>query len=99
MSTNRSFQSMLNQYLPNDLLKEEMIKRDWLLQNVEMDNSWKTGDLIVPFKGQQASSVAFGSLTASTDIAEDAFVRGVISSSAVPEVWGTMIFNHRKVAA
>ena len=32
MSTNRSFQSMLNQYLPLELLQEELIKRvyrDW----------------------------------------------------------------------
>ncbi len=84
---------MLNQYLPNALLKEEFIKRDWILSTVEMDNSWKQGDLVVPFKGIQASSVAFGSLTASNDIAEDGFVRGTITTQ--PEVWGTMIFNHR----
>lgn len=91
--TVRSFQAMLNQYLPNDLLKEEFIKRDWMLQNIEMDNSWKGGTLIVLFKGQQASSVAFGGLTASSDIAQDAFVRGQVSTQ--PEVWGSMIFNHR----
>lgn len=97
MSTNRSFQSMLNQYLPNELLKEEFIKRDWLLKTVEMDNSWKTGDLIVPFKGQQASSVAFGGLTASSDIGQDAYVRGIISSANCPEVWGSLLFNHRDI--
>lgn len=91
-TTNTSFQTMLNQYLPNELLKEEFIKRDWLLQNCEMDNSWLGGQLIVPFKGGQASSVAFGGLTASTDIAQDLYVRGSIDSQ--PEVWGSMIFNH-----
>lgn len=95
MGTTRSFQTMLNQYLANDLLKEELIKRDWIMQNVEMDNSWDGGDLIVPFKGAQASSVSFGSLTASTDIAEDKFVRGSITSQ--PEVWGSMVFNHRDI--
>lgn len=95
MATTRSFSTMLNQYLPNDLLKEEFIKRDWILSNVEMDNSWLGGDLIVPFKGVQASSVAFGSLTSSTDVAEDAFVRGSITTQ--PEVWGTMVFNHRDI--
>lgn len=93
MGTTRSFSAMLNQYLPNDLLKEELTKRDWLLQTVEKDNSWKGGDLIVPFKAAGASSVAFGSLTASTDVAEDNYVRGSITTQ--PEVWGTMIFNHR----
>lgn len=93
MATTRSFSAMLNQYLPNDLLKEELVKRDWILQNAEFDDSWKGGDLIVPFKGAQASSVAFGSLTASNDIAEDTYVRGSITTQ--PEVWGTMVFNHR----
>lgn len=93
MGTTRSFQSMLNEYLANDLLKEEIVKRDWILQNVEMDNGWKGGTLIVPFKGIQASSVAFGSLTAANDVGEDGYVRGEISTQ--PEVWGTMSFNHR----
>jgi hypothetical protein len=93
MSTTRSFQAMLNQFLPNNLLKEELVKRDWLLSNCEMDDSWLGGDLIVPFKGIQATSVAFGSLTASTDIGEDGYVRGSITSQ--PEVWGSMLFNHR----
>lgn len=95
MSTSRSFSAMLNDYLPNSLFKEEMVKRDWILQNVEFDNNWSGGDLVVPFKGAQASSVAFGALTDSTDIAEDAFVRGAIT--AQPEAWFTMKFNHRDI--
>lgn len=95
MATTRSFSAMLNQYLPNDLLKEELVKRDWILNNVEMDNSWLGGDLIVPFKGAAATSVAFGSLTDTTDVAEDVFVRGSITTQ--PEVWGTMKFNHRDI--
>ena len=94
MSTTRSFQAMLNQYLPNELLREELVKRDWILQNVERDDSWKGGDLVVPFRGSRASSVAFGSLTASQDIAQDVYVRGTISGG-YPEVWGSMLFNHK----
>lgn len=93
MATTRSFQVMLNEYLPNELLKEEMVKRDWLLTNVEKDNNWKGGNLIVPFKAAGASSVSFGSLTGSTDVAEDQYLRGSITTQ--PEVWGSMIFNHR----
>jgi len=94
MATTASFQAMLNQFLPNDLLREELIKRDWILQNVERDDSWKGGDLVVPFRGGRASSVAFGSLTAQSDIAQDTYVRGTISGG-YPEVWGSMIFNHK----
>jgi hypothetical protein len=93
MSTTRSFQEMLNEYLPNELLREEMIKRDFLLSKVEKDDSWKGGALIVPFKAAGASSVAFGSLSASNDIAEDKYVRGSVAGHK--EVWGSMLFNHR----
>lgn len=93
MATTRSFSAMLNDYLPNSLLKEEMVKRDWCLQNIEKDNSWLGGTLVVPFKAAGASSIAFGALTASDDIAEDSLVRGEVSTQ--PEVWGSMVFNHR----
>lgn len=85
-----TFSAMLNEYLPESLLKEEMVKRDWLLNNVEKDNGWLGGTLIVPFKAAGASSVAFGSLTETTDVASDSYIRGEISVQ--PEVWGTMKF-------
>lgn len=82
---------MLNEFLPNDLLKEELIKRSWLLSNVERDDTWLGGKLIVPFKAAGASSIKFGSLTASNDIAEDNYQRGSVDN--YQEIWGSMIFN------
>lgn len=93
MATTRSFSNMLNDYLPNEMLKEEFVKRDYVLQNIEKRDDWKGGPLIVPFKGAGASSIAYGSLTASDNIAEDQTVRGEISGPV--EVWGSLIFNHR----
>lgn len=93
MSTSRSFQAMLNEYMPNKLLKEEMLKRDYILQNCQKDDSWKGGKLIVPFKASAASSVRMGKLTAANDISEDNYVRGSIDD--YKEAWGSMIFNHR----
>ncbi len=93
MATLRTFQDMLNEYLPNELLKEEFVKRDYLLTKVEKKNDWLGGNLVVPFKAAGASSVAFGGLSASNDIAEDKYVRGGVSGHK--EVWGSLIFNHR----
>lgn len=93
MATTRSFQDMLNEFLPNELLREEFVKRDYLLSKTEKQNDWLGGTLIVPFKAAGASSVAFGSLTASNDIGEDKYVRGSVSGHK--EVWGSMVFNHR----
>ncbi len=91
MATTRTFNDMLNEYLTNDLLMEELVKRDYWLTKIAKDEDWKGGDVIVPFRGAQASSVKFGSLTASDDIAQSKFVRGKIS--AYKEVWGSLIFN------
>lgn len=93
MSTTRTFNAMLNEYLTNDLLMEEYIKRDYVLNKIEKRNDWKGGTMPVPFKSQGASSVKFGALTSSTDISETKYIRGTISSYT--EVWGSMIFNHR----
>lgn len=95
MSTTQTFQEMLNEYLPNELLKEELVRRDYVLMTVDKDDSWKTGTLIVPFKAAGASSVSYGALTASDDVAEDKYVRGEVSSAK--EIWGTMLFNHRDI--
>jgi len=84
---------MLNQYLPLDLLKQEFIKRDYLMQQCDQIEDWKGGDLIVPFQGQHASSVEFGSLAAQNDISKYKYIRGSITTQ--PEVWGTLLFNHR----
>jgi hypothetical protein len=93
MATSRSFQDMLNEYTPNTMLMEEMVKRDWFLSNVEIDNGWKGGKLIVPFKGAGASSVEFGQLAASNDISQSTYVRGYIADYV--ESWGSIILNHR----
>lgn len=93
MATTRSFQDMLNEYLPNKLLKEELLKRDYILSNIQKDDMWKGEKIIVPFKAAGASSVRMGGLTGATDISEDKYVRGSIDD--YKEMWGSMIFNHR----
>ena len=93
MSTNRTFQDMLNEYLTYDMLKEELLQRHWLLSNIEIDDGWKGGTLPVSFKGAQASSLKFGGLTDESDIAEDKYVRGEVTDYR--ELWGTLLFNHR----
>lgn len=93
MSTDRNFQTMLNEFLPNELLKEELQKRVYLISKVDTDDTWLGGDLIVPFKGAGASSVQYAGLTASTDIGQDVMVRGRVQGQK--EIWGSMIFNHR----
>jgi hypothetical protein len=92
MATTRQFQDMLNEYLPNKLLREEMIKRDYILQKCQKDDGWLGGDIVVPFRGSRATSVKFGGLTDSTDIAQAKRVRGSITDYT--EAWHSLIFDH-----
>jgi hypothetical protein len=93
MATTQSFQDMLNENLNYPLLKEELLKRNFLLSKVEKQEDWMGGTLPVPFKAAGASSVAFGSLTDEDNISQDKFVRGEVSGYR--EAWGTMVFNQR----
>lgn len=93
MATTSTFDGMLNEYLANPLLMAEYIKRDWAMSNVEIDNSWKLGTMPVPFEGACASSIEFGQLAASTDIATSSYVRGEVSSHK--EVWASLILYHK----
>lgn len=93
MATNREFQDMLNEYLNEDLLREEFIPRTYVLKNIEKDDGWKGGKYVVPFRGAYASSVEYGQLTASNDVASSKYVRGSVDAQI--EIWGTMKFNSR----
>jgi hypothetical protein len=96
MATSASFSTMLNEYLPDKLFVEELLKRDWLLQNIDHKTDNKGSNHVVPFLGAGASSVSFGSLSDATDIAEATFVRGYENSWV--ETWGSLKFNHADLA-
>lgn len=93
MSTNRDFSAMLNEYLTIDLMREELLKRDYVLQKVDRDDGWKSGTIPVPFEGQHASSLSFGSLSADTNISKYKYVRGQVTTYR--ELWGALRFEHR----
>lgn len=91
-TTTRSFNSMLNEYITNDLMSEALLKRDWFIQNVPKDNGWKGGTIPVPFYGTKASSIKLGSLTAEADVSKHSYVRGTVGG--YKEAWGTLKFEH-----
>lgn len=90
MATSSNFQNMLNQYLPLELLKQELLKRDYLMNRVQHDESWKGGSLQVPFEQQYGSSIEFGQLADTSDISNYKYGRGTISTQ--PEAWASLQF-------
>lgn len=94
MATDATFSSMLREFTPYNLMVEEMKKRDYFFNKAKKRLGWKPGAvMIVPFEGGEASSLSFGALTASNNIAETVAVEGSIST--LPELWGTMLFNEK----
>ena len=92
MSTPRTFNDMLNEYITNDLMSEALLKRDWFIQNVPKDNGWKGGKIPVPFYGTTASSILLGGLTDENEVSKHKYVRGNIDG--YKEAWGTLRFEH-----
>ena len=88
-----TFDSMLNEYLPYDLLMTEFQEMNWLLKNCNMKEGWLGSTLIIPYQQAYASSVQMGGLTAESDIDEATYVRGQVDG--YKEVWATLVFNSR----
>ncbi len=95
MSTLAVFNAMLNEHITEDLLKEEMIKRDYFLKNVDQDNTWLGGTLPIPFRGAQASTVKLGGLASSSEINQSKYTRGQITEQ--PEAWGSLLFYSKDI--
>jgi len=93
MSTTSTLDNMLNEYLSVDLMKNELIKRDYTLQKVNRDDGWKSGTIPIPYEGQYASSVSFGALTAEGNISKYKYQRGTLVS--YKEIWGAIRFEHK----
>lgn len=93
MTIATNFSDMINEYLPEELLKNELIKRDWLLSNVKIVEGWNGGAMDVGFKEASASSINFGTLESASDIGQSVLVRGTVSG--YKHVSSSMIFNHR----
>lgn len=95
MATSRDFNAMLNENLHYDLLRNEFVERQWLMKNCKQNEKWKGGTIPIPFESGHASSVQFGSLTASTNVSVSQYTRGTLSTQK--ELWGTLQFRHRDI--
>lgn len=93
MAIDRSFNQMLTEKLHPELLKNEIVKRTYIMQAIDHDNEWVGGNYGFGFEEAGYSSVAFDALTAENDIAEAVEVRGNITEQKI--LSGSMVFNHR----
>lgn len=93
MSLTQSFSTMLKNYRPTNILKDEVKKRDYMFRTVKKDQKWKGGRYQIPVHTAVASSVKFGALTASDDIAETEAT--LAYETNYREIFHSLIFNLR----
>jgi len=95
-TTSPSFDLMLKKYMPYELLREEIIKRDYFLQRVDKDQKWKGGEMQVPFKAGSARSLRYGKLVKESNITKRTHQLGIVSG--YKEIWGAMKFEDSDLA-
>lgn len=89
-----AFSAMINEYLPYDLLKNELFGDDYFLKQVDVKEGWLDGaNLQVPFKEASASSITYGALTASNDIGQSKLEKGLLSTHKT--ITSSLKFAHR----
>ena len=93
MAITQNFNTMLKDYMPYDLLKNEYMKKDWFLSNIEKVEDWGGGELQVPFKESSANSINYGALETESDIGQSILVKGSIAGHK--HVSSSIVFNHR----
>lgn len=90
MTVTRDFSSMLNQYLPYEMMKEELVKMDYFLSKIPQDNNWKGAALKVPFQAGMPSSYKYGGIVPAAEIST---LKPVVGSvSGYKEIWAALKF-------
>lgn len=92
ITRNSDFAALLNEYCPNAMLWEEVVKKDYILNKLKKDEKAYGSKTIVPFMSATETSMRFGKLTAAGDIAQAKPERGELE--AMTEVFGSLVFNH-----
>jgi hypothetical protein len=91
------YNDMLNDHLHYDLLKAELNVKNYLWKTLEHDEG-ATGDIIVPFQKQKATSVKLGAgPSASTDISQHKYTRGSLAQADRPKIWGSLKFDYEDI--
>lgn len=93
MAINRDFNNMLNEFVGEKLLLNEVKKRNFLLSNIEMTTDWLGGAYIIPFVESVGSSVNFGAFTDASDIASEITVRASVPDYKI--MTGSMALKER----
>lgn len=93
MSTTENFSVMLKEYMPNELLTNEVEKLSWFIKKVKRDSNWGYGPYQLPAETQEYSRFEWGQLPAATDIPGAKYAKPEVTSPK--ELFGSMIFDNK----
>lgn len=93
MSTTENFSVMLKEYMPNELLLNEVEKLNWFLKKLKRDSNWGYGPYQIPAETQEYSRFEWGQLPAANDIPGAKYAKPEVTSPK--ELFGSMIFDNK----
>lgn len=88
MAATASYGDLLKRYTPETLIENEFAKLSYIYANCDKDKSWRGGTYEVPLLEAGFSSIQYGSLAASNDIAE---MSVAIGTQTMKELWGSIL--------
>lgn len=88
MAATATYGALLKRYTPESLFENEFTKLSYIWQNCEKDKSWRGGTYEIPILEAGFSSVQYGSLASSSDIAE---MDVALGTTTMKELWGSIL--------
>lgn len=88
MAATATYGDLLKRYTPESLLENEFAKLSYIWANCEKDKSWRGGTYEIPLLEAGFSSVQYGSLASSSDIAE---MDVALGTQTMKELWGSIL--------
>lgn len=88
MGATASYGALQKRYMPEKLIENQFAKVSYIYSNCTKDKTWRGGTYEIPLLESGFSSLQFGSLAASNDIAEMEVAMG---TTTMKELWGSIL--------
>lgn len=103
MAATQSYSALLKRYMPEKLIENDFGKKNYIWTKCEKDQSWAGGIYEIPLLEAGFSTMQFGTLAATNDIAEMEVAMGTINGHK--ELWNSIyvreadLFRHGDMEA
>jgi len=93
MALTATYSALLKEFMPIEMIYEELAKRNYVLSKIKKNPNWRGGQLDVPFIQNMGSSFAYAAYPTAADIHEFGYQKGYVS--APKEILASLKFNEK----